>query len=289
MPTRFHAMANAWRSRAATKSRMRSCWPISDDKLPYGKREAALTRASPRCYRSPQSISGGKCMGLRSSTASRYFAVIAIMLLFSGAALAQHNHSAPAKKPVKNASQSKKTAKPAAKPADTTVCSDSGFGDNVRHAVKTSNPEAQKMFNQGLALDYGFNHNEAEKCFKRAAQLDPKMAMAYWGIALVVGPNYNLPVDAEREKQAYEAIQKAIQLAEDGPQVEKDYIDALSRRYTNQPTEDYHSLDVAYNHAMRELAKAYPDDLDAATLFAESGMNLRPWKLWNRDGTPAEG
>src|SRR5690242_9477092 len=115
------------------------------------------------------------------------------------------------------------------------------------------------------------------------------MAMAYWGIALVVGPNYNLPVDAEREKQAYEAIQKAIQLAEDGPQVEKDYIDALSRRYTNQPTEDYHSLDVAYNHAMRELAKAYPDDLDAATLFAESGMNLRPWKLWNRDGTPAEG
>lgn len=197
---------------------------------------------------------------------SRILALMVAWLLISSAALAQHEHAAGSK----------------------SVCADSGFG-NAHHPVKTSSPEAQRMFDQGLALDYGFNHNEAEKCFQRAAQTDPHMAMAYWGIALVVGPNYNLPVDAEREKQAYEAIQKARQLAANGPAVERDYIEALATRYTNQPTEDYHRLDVAYNAAMRELAKKYPDDLDAATLFAESGMNLRPWKLWKHDGTTEAG
>jgi tetratricopeptide (TPR) repeat protein len=186
--------------------------------------------------------------------------------LISISAFAQHDHAAGTK----------------------SVCAVSGFG-NTHHSVKTASPEAQRMFDQGLALDYGFNHNEAEKCFQRAAQLDPQMAMAYWGIALVVGPNYNIPIDAAREKQAYDAIQKARQLAANGPAVEREYIAALARRYTNQPTEDYHALDVAYNAAMRELAKKYPDDLDAATLFAESGMNLRPWKLWKHDGTPEAG
>jgi tetratricopeptide (TPR) repeat protein len=187
-------------------------------------------------------------------------------ILLCTAAFAQHEHSASTK----------------------TVCGQSGFG-NTHHPVKTSVPEAQRMFDQGLALDYGFNHDEAEKCFQRAAELDPDMAMANWGVALVVGPNYNQPVDAEREKKAYDAIRKARQLAANGPAVERDYIDALARRYTNQPTQDYHPLDAAYNNAMRELVKKYPDDLDAATLFAESGMNLRPWKLWNPDGTPAPG
>src|ERR1051326_8891715 len=123
--------------------------------------------------------------------------LILVCLLISTAAFAQHEHAAGAK----------------------SVCADPGFG-NTHHSVNTSSPEAQRMFDQGLALDYGFNHNEAEKCFQRAAQLDPQMAMAYWGIALVVGPNYNLPTDVEREKQAYEAIQKASQLAANGPAVE---------------------------------------------------------------------
>ena len=192
--------------------------------------------------------------------------LILACLLIPSAALAQHEHAAGSK----------------------SVCADSGFG-NTHHSVKTTSPEAQRMFDQGLALDYGFNHNEAEKCFQRAAQLDPQMAMAHWGIALVVGPNYNLPIDAEREKQAHDAIQKAGQLAANGPGVESDYIAALAKRYTDQPTEDYHALDVSYNAAMRELAKKYPDDLDAATLFAESGMNLRPWRLWKHDGTPEAG
>ena len=84
-----------------------------------------------------------------------------------------------------------------------------GFGDH-HHPVATANPEAQKFFDQGLVLSYGFNHDEAERSFRRAAELDPKMAMAWWGVAYVIGPNYNMPVDPEHEQHAYEAIQKAI-------------------------------------------------------------------------------
>lgn len=193
--------------------------------------------------------------------------VFIFFLIVPGPAAAQHEHGAS---------------------GGASACTASGFG-NVHHEVKAGNAEAQRMFDQGLALDYGFNHNQAEQCFRRAAELDPDMAMAYWGIALVLGPNYNLPVDAERERQAHEAIKKALALSANGPANERAYIEALAVRYTDQPNADYHQLDMAYRDAMRELSKRYPDDLDAATLFAESGMNLRPWKLWNRDGTPAEG
>jgi tetratricopeptide (TPR) repeat protein len=170
----------------------------------------------------------------------------------------------------------------------TSVCTATGFG-NVHHVVRTSSPEAQQLFDHGLALDYGFNHNQAQRCFQRAAELDPKMAMAYWGIALVLGTNYNLPVDAEREKQAYEAVQKALVLSSGGPAIERDYINALSKRYTNAPNPDYEKIEMAYHDAMREVYKRHPNDLDAATLFAESGMNLHPWKLYDRDGKPAPG
>ena len=140
-----------------------------------------------------------------------------------------------------------------------------------------------------MALDYGFNHGQAEQCFRRAAELDPKMAMAYWGIALVLGTNYNLPVDDEREKLAYENVQKALELSTNGPRNERDYIEALAKRYTNQPNPDYDRLEAAYHEAMREVYKRYPADLDAATLFAESGMNLHPWKLYDRNGQAAAG
>jgi len=170
----------------------------------------------------------------------------------------------------------------------TAACTAPGFG-SVHHPVKTSNPEAQQQFDRGMALDYGFNHNQAQRCFQRAAELDPKMAMAYWGIALVLGTNYNLPVDADREKQAYAAVQKALALSADGPANERDYIQALAKRYTDAANPDYDRLEAAYHDAMREVYKRYPDDVDAATLFAESGMNLHPWKLYDRDGTPAPG
>ena len=163
-----------------------------------------------------------------------------------------------------------------------------GLGD-VHHPVSTKNREAQQFFDQGLKLVYGFNHDEARRSFQRASGLDPKLAMAWWGIALTLGPNYNLPVDPEREKEGYEAAQRAIALKENASEPERAYIDALAVRYSNDPKADLHALDRAYKEAMGKVAARYPDDLDAATLFAESAMNLNPWKLWTADGKPAEG
>ena len=164
-----------------------------------------------------------------------------------------------------------------------------GLGD-VHHPVSTRSAEAQRFFDQGLALIYAFNHDEAARSFRRAAELDPKMPMAYWGVALAVGPNYNLPeVDPAQAKAAYEAVQKAVELAAQAPEPERAYAQALAKRYSADPKADRKNLLVEYKKAMGELAKLYPDDLDAATLYAESAMNLRPWRLWTPDGKPAEG
>jgi tetratricopeptide (TPR) repeat protein len=160
---------------------------------------------------------------------------------------------------------------------------------SLHHPVSTRNREAQQFFDQGLRLVYAFNHDEAARSFRRATELDAKLAMAWWGVALAVGPNYNLPVDPDHEKIAVEAIDKARELSSGAPQIEKDYIDAMARRFSHEATPDYHQLDTAYSSGMRELSGKYPDDLDAATLYADSLMNLRPWKLWKPDGTPAEG
>jgi tetratricopeptide (TPR) repeat protein len=160
---------------------------------------------------------------------------------------------------------------------------------NLNHTVSTKNAEAQKFFNQGLAFIYGFNHDEARRSFERAAQLDPQLAMAYWGIALAVGPNYNeAQVDLERVKSAHEAIQKARALAVNAPENERAYIEALAKRFTLDPKPDFKQLGTDYKNAMAELHKRYPDDLDAATLYADSLMNLTPWQLWTKDGKAAE-
>jgi hypothetical protein len=163
-----------------------------------------------------------------------------------------------------------------------------GLGTH-HHPVSTGNPEAQRFFDQGLRLIFAFNHDEAVRAFQRAAELDPQLAMAYWGIALAMGSNYNLPPEPEREKAAYEALQRALTLAAKAPEQERAYIEALSKRYSNDPQADLKKLAADYKHAMGELAKRYPDDLDSATLYAESAMNLRPWQLWGKDGAPAEG
>jgi tetratricopeptide (TPR) repeat protein len=160
-----------------------------------------------------------------------------------------------------------------------------GLGE-AHHPVKTSNAEAQKFFDQGMSFVWGFNHDEALKSFQRAAELDPKMAMAQWGIAYAVGPNYNLPVDEARELQAYKAIQTALELSKGGPATERAYIEALAKRYTNDPKGNLQHLSREYSDAMREVKNKYPDDLDAATLFAESLMTLHPWKLWDHEGKP---
>ena len=163
----------------------------------------------------------------------------------------------------------------------------SGLGD-LHHPVSTSNPEAQKFFDQGLRFIYAFNHAEAARSFRRAGELDPKLAMSYWGIAEAVGPNYNDPASDERFKEAHEAIQKAVDLAAGASPSERAYIQAMALRFPGESA-DRRKAAEAYHDAMREVMKKFPDDLDAATLFAESGMNLHPWGLWLLDGTPREG
>jgi tetratricopeptide (TPR) repeat protein len=161
-----------------------------------------------------------------------------------------------------------------------------GVGE-ANFPVSTKNPDAQKFFDQGVAFLYGFNHDEAALSFRRAAELDPDLAMAWWGVALVNGANYNVPSEPEREKAAYEALQKATALAPKATESERAYIEALSARYSGDPNADLPKQAVAYSQAMKKLSQRYPDDLHAATLYAESLMNLRPWALWNADGTPA--
>jgi tetratricopeptide (TPR) repeat protein len=162
-----------------------------------------------------------------------------------------------------------------------------GLGD-LHHPVSTKNAEAQQFFDQGLRLIYAFNHDEAARSFQYAAEVDPKLAMAYWGIAEAVGPNYNDPAGEDRFKQAHDAIRKAVDLSSGASASERAYIDAMAKRFPAEKS-DFRKAEEEFRDAMREVAKSYPDDLDAATLFAESGMDLHPWGLWNQDGTPAEG
>ena len=163
-----------------------------------------------------------------------------------------------------------------------------GFGD-LHHPVSTGNPEAQKFFDQGMRLIYAFNHEEAAGSFERAAELDPKMSMAYWGLAEAVGPNYNDPADPDRYKKAHDAIAKAEKLAANASASEKAYIAAMALRFPADPAADHRLAAERYRNAMNDVVKQFPDDLDAATLFAEAGMNLHPWGLWRQDGTPEGG
>src|SRR2546427_38814 len=138
------------------------------------------------------------------------------------------------------------------------------------HAISTESGQAQDYFDQGITLLYGFNHEEAARAFRRASELDPSSPMPLCGIAMAVGPNYNMDVDAEREKLGYETIQKAQKLAEHAPQVEKDYVAALVTRYSGDVAPDYKKLSRDFVTAMKGLSQKYPDDLDAATFYAEA-------------------
>jgi len=159
------------------------------------------------------------------------------------------------------------------------------LGDH-KFPVTTNSKRAQLFINQAIMLTYGFNHAEAARSFQEAARLDPDCAMAYWGMALVNGPNINMVMPPEAEPKAYELIQKAIAMKANTSEKEKAYIDALSKRYSGESAPDRRSLDLSYAAAMRDLHNRYPDDLDIATLFAESLMDLRPWNYWTRDMQP---
>jgi tetratricopeptide (TPR) repeat protein len=162
------------------------------------------------------------------------------------------------------------------------------FGDlgTLHHPISTSSPKAQQYFDQGLRLVFAFNHEEAINSFKEAARLDPKAPMPYWGIALALGPNINLPMSREAGKHAYEAMQKARALASNATPEERAYIDALAVRYSAEPQENREQLDAAYAEAMGKVWARYPNDADAGALYAEAMMDQQPWDYWTSDGQP---
>lgn len=165
--------------------------------------------------------------------------------------------------------------------------------DNLSHynrTVTTGSEEAQKYFDQGFTLYYGFNHEAAILSFQQAVALDSTCAMAWWGQAISAGPNINNPaMDSSAAVAAWEALQKARQYAANASPVEQDLIFALAARYTWPPPEDRKPLDVAYADAMRRVWQNYPDDADVGALFADAMMNLRPWDLWTPAGEPQPG
>jgi tetratricopeptide (TPR) repeat protein len=164
-----------------------------------------------------------------------------------------------------------------------------GLG-HLHHPITTSSPLAQRYFDQGLTLVYGFNHEEAARSFGYVATLDPKCAMAHWGVALARGPNYNeSEIDAGREKTAAEAVKKAEALAAGSSAREQAYIRALAKRLSTDPKADQKKLGASYRDAMRKVMRSYPDDLDAAVLFADAAMSLHAWMLWKPDGKPEKG
>jgi tetratricopeptide (TPR) repeat protein len=159
-----------------------------------------------------------------------------------------------------------------------------GLGSYTRK-VTTDSPRAQRYFNQGLAFYHGFNHGEAIRSFQEAARLDPKCAMAHWGIALASGPHINLPlVPPPAAELAWKELKLAQENAEHASPVERDLIEALSHRYANPQPEDRAPLDQAYADAMRKVWQNYPDDQEVGALFAEAMMDLRPWNQWTPEG-----
>ena len=161
-----------------------------------------------------------------------------------------------------------------------------GLGKHSRK-VTTANPEAQKYFDQGLNFLYAFNHDEAIRSFKKAAELDPQCAMAHWGISVAYGPHINNnEMPAAKSQAAWDALLKAREHAGTGTAAEKALIEALGKRYAEKPPEDRKPLDAAYAEAMRGVWKQFPQDADIGALFAESLMDLRPWDLWTHEGKP---
>jgi hypothetical protein len=200
--------------------------------------------------------------------------LVLILGLAAGTAAAQTTH--------KHYEQSEEAKKPA--PGGELAPRLQNLGAHT-FKVTTKSKQAQLFVNQGLNLAYGFNHAEAGRAFREAARLDPQCAMAFWGQAFVLGPNINAPMTPEDEPKALAAAQKAVSLKGKASAREKAYIDAVAKRYTGD-AKDRAKNDQAFADAMRGVAKAFPDDLDAATIYAESLMDLRPWNYWLRDGQP---
>jgi tetratricopeptide (TPR) repeat protein len=197
----------------------------------------------------------------------RIISMLALSFVLTASASAQHAMSLHAAKP---------------------AVLESGLG-TFHWQVSTKSAQAQRFFDQGMKYLYGFNHEAAVASFQRATQLDRNLAIAYWGAALALGPNINMDVDPDREKQAYESVHAAIAHESHASAKERGLIAALAKRYSNDPNADLKALGRDYSVAMKSLTRKYPDDLDIATLYAESLMDLHPWKFWSHDGKPNEG
>ncbi len=204
---------------------------------------------------------------------ARAGAVLSILLLVSGGSRATTNDVGGS----------------VAVPNDALVPLFEGLG-GLSRKVTTTSPEAQRYFDQGLAFLYAFNHDEAIRAFRRAAALDPKCAMAFWGVAIANGPHINNPVVPEdRAKAARDALAQAKQLVAGGTPVEKALVEAAASRYAWPQPADRKPLEQAYADAMRAVWKAFPRDADVGALCAESLADLRPWDLWMADGKPQPG
>jgi len=162
-----------------------------------------------------------------------------------------------------------------------------GMGDHTR-TVSTDNALAQRYFDQGLAQAYAFNHDAAVRSFETARALDPACAMCAWGVAYALGPNINAPMGPDAARRAHAAAQDALALAANASERERGYIEAMAARYAAEPPEDRADLDLAYANAMRDVHRGDPRDSDAATLFAESLMDLSPWNYWTPEAQPRE-
>jgi tetratricopeptide (TPR) repeat protein len=164
----------------------------------------------------------------------------------------------------------------------------SGLGAH-HFAITTKSAEAQRFFDQGLALAYAFNHPEAKRSFEQAARLDSSCAMCQWGIAFVLGPNINASMDPAANAEAFAASRRALALAADVTPKERALIEALAQRYAEPAPENRAGLDSAFAHAMRDVAARFPADDDATVIYAESMMNLTPWVYWTKEEAPLPG
>ncbi|HEX5379303.1 MAG TPA: tetratricopeptide repeat protein [Phenylobacterium sp.] len=163
-----------------------------------------------------------------------------------------------------------------------------GLGDH-HHPISTRNPDTQRYFDQGVNLLFGFNHAEAIRSFREAARLDPDCAMCWWGVAVALGPNINLPMPPDAVAPAWEALERARALAPRASPAERAWIAALGQRYSPDPKADRHALDEAYAKAMGDLVRSQPDDLDAATFYVEAMMDTQPWDYWQADAVTPKG
>lgn len=179
-------------------------------------------------------------------------------------------------------------ALPAASADDAPVVLMEGLGD-THFKVATTNPMAQRFFDQGLVLAYGFNHAEAIRSFREAQRLDPQCAMCWWGEALAHGPNINAPMDPEVLARAVEAARRAVALKASATPVEQALIDAVALRYSPDPAADRAALDAGYADAMLAVARRFPADDNVALLAAEAVMDTRPWDYWEADGKTPKG